>query len=132
MSFPIGTRVSFKGMSKTETGVIVKQHNDFYLPLKGCAEVKVNPQGWEWLVPNSILRLRYDKPAPFTLWQLNVLSGSEPNECWYEEGGPVDPTYTFFQDGAPFIGPHQIENYWKSFFRERKYDDEYTEDLDFS
>lgn len=36
------------------------------------------------------VKIRYDSPAPFTLWQLNVMSGNSANYEWFGKWQYVD------------------------------------------
>lgn len=71
-----------------------------------------------WFIQTEV-NIRYDNPAPFTLWQLNVLCGEKANNSWTNDEQYIDDDVYEKQwvDGAPFIGPHQISRYWDHFDR---------------
>lgn len=57
---------------------------------------------------DSEVKIRYDNPAPFTIWQVNVLAGINPEFSWgvKEEFGE--------NEEFPW-GPDNIKNAWECF-----------------
>jgi hypothetical protein len=66
-----------------------------YLPSKGYNVY--------FLCNESEVKIRYDNPCPFTLWQLNCLSGVEANYAWVTTCGDTS------------LAPYRINSYWEAF-----------------
>ena len=54
--------------------------------------------GWYmWYFENEV-KIRYDNPVPFTLWQLNVFMGFSPNYTWHPAADLSTHNINFFRD----------------------------------
>lgn len=61
----------------------------------------IHKQGAAFLFDPDEIKMRYDAPAPFTLWQLNVLGSLDANDRW--DWSPINLT------------PSHIQKYWECF-----------------
>lgn len=70
---PIGAPVSFEfNKNKKIKGIVLYYHKDIYPTLRNCVEVEDVMLGWEYLIHVDKIKIRYDAPAPFTLWTKNI------------------------------------------------------------
>lgn len=49
-----------------------------------------------WIAHEDYVKIRYDSPAPFTLWQLNVLAQEDANDDWIHEPQQLAPNHIAF------------------------------------
>lgn len=82
--------------------VVVSNQYTYMIPI-GAPVTKVD---YGILCITDSLRVRYDAPSPFTLWQLNVLSILPANHSWRPL--PASPDY-------PKLGNEDIQAYWEWF-----------------
>lgn len=99
---PIGAPVTVTWMNGEKEAGIVSNHREFYgwsVKLQPWLEVKVTVSGKPTTFPADKVKIRYNSPAPFTLWQLNVLAQEDANDKWKHE----------FQQ----LAPDDIPLYWE-------------------
>ena len=101
MSIPIGAPVTVTWMNtQKENGVVCgyENYHGWSTELQPYVKVKMTISGIPSTFPAEKVRIRYDLPAPFTLWQLNVLAQEDVNDTW---------------GGKPQLAPKHIASYWE-------------------
>lgn len=93
-------------LTKTYERISGTLHDIFKLGLNNHCEIKQDKTDYGILCITDSLRVRYDAPAPFTLWQLNVLSILPTSHGW--QPLPASPDY-------PKLGNEDIKAYWEWF-----------------
>jgi len=89
---PIGAPISAVSITtgRTVYGTLIENYTK---ELSTCSEVGEDKTGYGILVFTSSLKIMYDNPAPFTLWQLNALAQEDANDDWFHEPQQLAPNH---------------------------------------
>jgi len=82
---PIGSPVTVTWMNSVKESGIVCGYEHYYgwsTELQPYVKVKMTISGIPSTFPAEKVRIRYDNPCPFTLWQFNALLGCDACMGW--------------------------------------------------